>query len=62
MTQEGIRYTAAGIAIAAVAVISLGTEQQPRSVAKLDPSVPAAYEVFHGNDGRTEGNTSDLTY
>lgn len=61
MTQDGVRFTAAGIAIAAVALISLGTET-PRAIAKLDPSVPSATEVFHGNDGRTEGNTTDLTY
>jgi hypothetical protein len=61
MTQDAIRFTAAGIAIAAVALISLGNET-PRTVAKIDPSVPSAAEVFHANDGRAEGNTTDLTY
>jgi hypothetical protein len=61
MTHDAIRFTAASIAIAAVAVISLGTET-PRTSAKLDPSVPSATEVFHVNDGRTEGNSTDLTY
>jgi hypothetical protein len=62
MTHDGLRITAAGIAIAAVAVISLGTETAPPLPGKVDPSVPAASEVFHGNDGRSEGNTTDMTY
>jgi hypothetical protein len=62
MTHDGMRITAAGIAIAAVAVISLGTETARPLPAKLDPSVPAASEVFHGNDGRNEGNATDMTY
>jgi hypothetical protein len=62
MNQEGIRYTAAGIAIIAVAVISLATETTQGVPRKIDPSVPSASEVFHGNDGRAEGNTDDKTY
>ncbi len=62
MNQDGIRMTAAGIAIAAVAVISLGTQTSAPIPGKLDPSVPAASEVFHANDGRAEGGSSDLTY
>ena len=62
MNQDAIRYTAAGIAVAAVAVISLATEAPHAAPVKLDPSVPSAWEVFHGNDGRTEGNTTDMTY
>ena len=62
MTQDALRITSAGIAIAAVALISLGTETAQPSPGKLDPSVPAASEVFHGNDGRGEGNTTDMTY
>jgi hypothetical protein len=62
MTQETIRYTAAGIAILAVAVISLATESSQPVPRKVDSSVPAASEVFHGNDGRNEGNTDDKTY
>ena len=62
MNQEGIRFTAAGIAIVAVAVISLATETTQPVPRKLDSSVPSASEVFHGNDGRAEGNTEDKTY
>ena len=62
MNQDAIRYTAAGIAIAAVALISLGTEQANSAPVKIDASVPSAWEVLHGNDGRNEGNTADLTY
>jgi hypothetical protein len=62
MNQEGIRYTAAGIAIIAVAVISLATETTQGRPRKIDSSVPSASEVFHGNDGRNEGNTEDKTY
>jgi hypothetical protein len=62
MTQEAIRYTAAGIAILAVAVISLATEPTHATARKVDSSVPSASEVFHNNDGRDEGNTDDKTY
>jgi hypothetical protein len=62
MTHEAIRYAAAGIAILAVAVISLATETSQAVPRKLDGSVPSASEVFHGNDGRNEGNTEDKTY
>jgi len=62
MTQESVRYTAAGIAIIAVAVISLATEPRDAVIRKIDSSVPSASDVFHGNDGRDEGNTDDKTY
>jgi hypothetical protein len=62
MNQESVRYTAAGIAIIAVAVISLATEPTNALPRKIDSSVPFASEVFHGNDGRDEGNTDDKTY
>jgi hypothetical protein len=62
MNQTTIRYTAAGIAIAAAAAISLATEPNPPIQQRADPSVPAAWQVIHPNDGRTEGNVQDLTY
>ena len=62
MVQEAIRYTAAGIAIVAVAVISLVTETPQGAARKTDSSVPSASEVFHANDGRSEGNADDKTY
>ena len=62
MSQDTIRYTAAGIAIAAVAVMSLATEPNPPIQQQLDPSVPPAWQVIHPNDGRAEGNVKDLTY
>lgn len=62
MNQETIRYTAAGVAIAAVAVMSLATEPNPPIQQRADPSVPPAWQVIHQNDGRTEGNVSDMTY
>jgi hypothetical protein len=62
MSQETVRYTAAGIAVIAVAVISLATETTQAPPRKIDSSVPSASEVFHANDGRAEGNTDDKTY
>ena len=62
MNQETIRYTAAGVAIAAVAVMSLATEPNPPIQQRADTTVPPAWTVIHQNDGRTEGNVSDLTY
>lgn len=62
MVRETVRYAAAGIAIAAVAVISLVTETPQGAPRKADSSVPSASEVFHANDGRAEGNTDDKTY
>ena len=63
MNQNAIRITAAGIAIAAVAVISLATETRDSLAARpIDPSVPAAWEVLHDNDGRGQGNVEDKTY
>ena len=62
MNQDTIRYTAAGIAIAAVAVISFATEPNPPIQQRVDPSVPPAWQVIHANDGRTEGNVKDMSY
>ena len=62
MNQDTIRYTAAGIAIAAVAAMSLATEPNPPIQQRADSSVPPAWQVIHANDGRTEGNVPDLTY
>ena len=62
MNPNTIRYTAAGIAIAAVAAMSLATEPNPPIQQRADPSVPAAWQVIHANDGRAEGNVSDMTY
>ena len=61
MSQNIVRIVSAGIAIAAVAVISLATDN-PHPGARSDPSVPAAWDVFHANDGRAEGNTEDKTF
>ena len=61
MNQNAIRITAVGIAIAAVTLISLATEsREPKG--QTDPSVPAAWDVLHANDGRTTGNVEDKTY
>ena len=62
MTRNAIRITSAGIAIAAVAVISLAHDPTPPATASFDPSVPSAWEVFHANDGRGEGNVEDKSY
>ena len=62
MTQNSIRYTAAGIAIAAVAAMSLATEPNPPIQQRADPSVPPAWQVVHPNDGRDEGNVKDMSY
>ena len=62
MTHNSIRIASAGIAIAAVAVISLGTDTSHPGSRSFDPSVPSAWEVFHSNDGRDEGNSEDKTF
>jgi len=62
MTQNALRITSAGIAIAAVAVISLATDTEGTARRVGDPSVPSAWEVFHANDGRAEGNSEDKTF
>ena len=61
MSHNVIRIVAAGIAITAVAVISLAT-QTPSTPTTLDPSVPQASIVFYDNDGRAAGNVEDKTY
>ncbi len=62
MTHNAVRIASAGIAIAAVAVISLGTDTSQPGPRSFDPSVPSASEVFHSNDVRDEGNTEDKTF
>lgn len=62
MNLIAFRYIAAGIAIAAVAAMSLATEPKPPIQQRVDPSVPPAWQVVHANDGRTEGNVNDMTY
>ena len=62
MTHNAVRIVSAGIAITAVAVISFATDSPPRGAHSFDPSVPSAWEVFHSNDGRDEGNTEDKTF
>ena len=62
MTQNAIRITSAGIAIAAVALITLPHDTSHAAAQALDPSVPSAWEVFHANDARGEGNVEDKTY
>jgi hypothetical protein len=62
MTHNAVRIASEGIAIAAVAVISLGTDNSHPGSRSFDPSVPSAWEVFHANDGRDEGNTEDKTF
>ena len=63
MTHSALRIVSAGIAITAVAVISLATDNTVQSGARTgDPSVPTAWEVFHANDGRSEGNVEDKSY
>ncbi|MBC8023615.1 MAG: hypothetical protein H7Y14_10875 [Burkholderiales bacterium] len=62
MTHNASRITAAGIAIAAVTLISVASGgSQPRSPSG-DPSVPPAWEVLHANDARSSGNVNDMTY
>ena len=61
MNRNAIRITAAGIAIAAATLVSLATQsREPK--APTDPSVPAAWDVLHANDGRITGNVDDKTY
>jgi len=61
MTQNTVRIVSAGIAIAAVAVITLAHDSRhPEGL--TDPSVPPAYDVFRPGDGRSEGNTDDKTF
>ena len=62
MTHNSLRIASAGIAIAAVAVISLATDAPHPGSRSFDPSVPSAWEVFHSNDGRDEGNSEDKTF
>jgi len=62
MTHNAVRIVSAGIAITAVAVISLATDSPHAGAHSFDPSVPSAWEVFHSNDGRAEGNTEDKTF
>ena len=62
MSQINIRIAAVGIAIAAVAIVSLATETTPPRSTQIDPSVPAAWDVLHANDGRSHGNVDDKTY
>jgi hypothetical protein len=62
MTHNSVRIVSAGIAIAAVAVISFATDTPHPGSRSFDPSVPSAWEVFHSNDGRDEGNTEDKTF
>jgi hypothetical protein len=62
MTRNALRITSAGIAIAAVAVISLATDNDTTARRVGDPSVPSAWEVLHSNDGRSEGNAEDKTF
>ena len=61
MTQNALRITSAGIAIAAAAAISF-TDSSTPGARVGDPSVPSAWEVFHSNDGRSEGNAEDKTF
>ena len=61
MSPNAIRYTAVAVAVAAVAVVSLATDKR-EPIPRADPSVPSAWEVLHENDGRTQGNSPDLTY
>ncbi|HUQ28936.1 MAG TPA: hypothetical protein VM051_10100 [Usitatibacter sp.] len=62
MSQAHIRIVAVGIAITAVAIVSLATETTPQRSASTHYSAPAAWEVVHANDGRSEGNVDDKTY
>jgi hypothetical protein len=62
MSQNAIRIAAVGIAIAAVAIVSVATETKPQRSLPSDPSVSPAWEVVHANDGREQGNVDDKTY
>jgi hypothetical protein len=62
MSHNAIRIVAAGIAITAVALISLATERPATPTDTFDPSVPPAWTVLHDNDGRVAGNVEDKTY
>ena len=62
MTQNALRIASAGVAIAALAVISLSPETPLQLRGSFDPSVPAASAVFAANDARSEGNVEDRTY
>src|SRR5437588_674861 len=60
MNHDTIRITAAGIAIAAVAVISLATETQQPGAKPIDPTVPSAWTVLPDVDAvdlRQDGRT-----
>ena len=61
MNPNALRITAAGIAIAAAAAVSF-TDNTASGARAGDPSVPSASEVFHSNDGRSEGNAEDKTF
>ena len=60
MYQTAIRIVAVVVAIGATAAVSFSTE--PQRTAVHDPSVPAAWDVLHANDGRTQDNVEDKTY
>jgi hypothetical protein len=62
MTHNAVRIVSAGIAIAAVAMISFATDNSQPGSRSFDPSVPSAWDVFRSNDGRAEGNTEDKTF
>jgi hypothetical protein len=62
MTHHALRIVSAGIAIAAVAVITLSPDAPQPSAHAADHGVPPASQVFHAHDGRAEGNAADLTY
>lgn len=63
-SANAIRTTVAiGVIVFAAAVsVATGGDQGKLAMKALDPSVPPAVEVLHGNDGRNEGNVNDLTY
>jgi hypothetical protein len=62
MSKNALRIISASLAIAAVAVVSLAHDTPPPTAGLFDPSVPSAWEVFHSNDGRSEGNVEDKSY
>ena len=62
MTHHALRIACAGIAIAAVAVITLSPDAPLPTAHASGHGVPPASQVFHANDGRAEGNAPDLTY
>jgi hypothetical protein len=61
---HALRIVSAGIAIAAVAVISLSHDAPLPMRGGFDPihTVPPASQVFQAADGRAEGNSQDMTY